>query len=338
MLWSLALLAGACMEYGPQSEEAFNRSGRGVFITCEGNFMWDNASLSYYDPETRQVENNIFLRANGMKLGDVAQSMTLHDGKGYVVVNNSGVIYVIDPDTFRITGLIEEVVSPRYIHFVDEQTAYVTDLYDPRITVVDTRTNRIRSRIDMNGHRSTEQMVQVGKRVFVNCWSYDDKILVVDTRAECLVDSLAVGWQPNSLLLDRNGKLWTATDGRDGEAPALWRIDPATLQIERKFELPADRPPSKLTFDARNNRIYFIARDVWRMETDAESLPTEPFLPYAGTLYYGLGVDPDTAEVYVADAIDYVQHAAVYRFTPDGEAVDTLRVGIIPGSFCFKRP
>ena len=338
MLWSLALLAGACMEYGPQSEEAFNRSGRGVFITCEGNFMWDNASLSYYDPETRQVENNIFLRANGMKLGDVAQSMTLHDGKGYVVVNNSGVIYVIDPDTFRITGLIEEVVSPRYIHFVDEQTAYVTDLYDPRITVVDTRTNRIRSRIDMNGHRSTEQMVQVGERVFVNCWSYDDKLLVVDTRSECLVDSLAVGWQPNSLLLDRNGKLWTATDGRDGEAPALWRIDPATLQIERKFELPADRPPSKLTFDARNNRIYFIARDVWRMEADAEPLPTEPFLPYAGTLYYGLGVDPDTAEVYVADAIDYVQHAAVYRFTPDGEAVDTLRVGIIPGSFCFKRP
>ena len=337
ILWSLALLAGACMEYGPQSEEAFSRSGRGIFITCEGNFMWDNASLSYYDPETREVENDIFLRANGMKLGDVAQSMTLHDGKGYVVVNNSGVIYVIDPSTFRITGLIEEVVSPRYIHFVDGQTAYVTDLYDPRISVVDTRTNRIRTRIDMNGHRSTEQMVQVGNRLFVNCWSYDNKILVVDTQTERLVDSLTVGWQPNSLLLDGNGKLWTATDGRDGEAPALWRIDPATLEIERRFELPADTPPSKLTLDARNNRIYFIARDVWRIEADAESLPATPFLPYAGTLYYGLGVDPDTAELYVADAIDYVQHAAVYRFSPDGQAVDTLRVGIIPGSFCFKR-
>ena len=337
ILWSLALLAGACMEYGPQSEEAFSRSGRGVFITCEGNFMWDNASLSYYDPETREVENDIFLRANGMKLGDVAQSMTLHDGKGYVVVNNSGVIYVIDPATFRITGLIEEVVSPRYIHFVDEQTAYVTDLYDPRISVVDTRTNRIRSRIDMNGHRSTEQMVQVGNRLFVNCWSYDNKILVVDTQTERLVDSLTVGWQPNSLLLDGNGKLWTATDGRDGEAPALWRIDPATREIERRFELPADTPPSKLTLDERNNRIYFIARDVWRIEADAESLPATPFLPYAGTLYYGLGVDPDTAELYVADAIDYVQHAAVYRFSPDGQAVDTLLVGIIPGSFCFKR-
>ena len=337
MLALPALVAGACMEYGPQSEERFDLPGRGVFITCEGNFMWDNASLSYYDPATGAVENNVFLRANGMKLGDVAQSMVLHDGKGYVVVNNSGVIYVIDPATFRITGLIEEVVSPRYIHFVDEKTAYVTDLYDPRITVVDTRTNRIRARIDTDGHKSTEQMVQTGDRVFVNCWSYDDKILVIDTRTESLAGSITVGWQPNSLLLDGNGKLWTATDGRDGEAPALWRIDPATLEIEKKFELPPDTPPSRLTFDARNNRIYFIARDVWRMPADAESLPAEPFLPYAGTLYYGLGVDPDTAEVYVADAIDYVQHAAVYRFSPEGEALDTLRVGIIPGSFCFKR-
>ena len=337
MLALPALVAGACMEYGPQSEESFDLAGRGVFITCEGNFMWDNASLSYYNPSTRQVENTLFLRANGMKLGDVAQSMNLHDGKGYVVVNNSGVIYVIDPDTFRITGLIEEVVSPRYILFVDDRTAYVSDLYDPRITVIDTRTNRIRSRIDMNGHRSTEQMVLADDRVYVNCWSYDNKILVIDTRTEQLVDSLTVGWQPNSLLLDTHGKLWTATDGRDGEAPALWRIDPATLQVERRFELPGDRPPSKLTLDERNDRIYFIARDVWRMSTDAESLPAEPFLPYTGTLYYSVGVDPDTGEVYVADAIDYVQNGVVYRLTPEGRGVDTLRVGIIPGSFCFKR-
>lgn len=79
----------ACMDYGPLHEEPFAQSQRGVFITCEGNFGWDNASLSFYDPAARSVENEIFIRANGMKLGDVAQSMTLHKGRGYVVVNNS---------------------------------------------------------------------------------------------------------------------------------------------------------------------------------------------------------------------------------------------------------
>lgn len=47
------------------------------------------ASLSYYNPEMKHVENEVFARANGMKLGDVAQSMVIHKGVGWIVVNNS---------------------------------------------------------------------------------------------------------------------------------------------------------------------------------------------------------------------------------------------------------
>ena len=36
-------------------------------------FQYGNATLSYYDPETRTVENEVFHRANAFKLGDVAQ-------------------------------------------------------------------------------------------------------------------------------------------------------------------------------------------------------------------------------------------------------------------------
>lgn len=245
----------ACMDYGPLHEEPFAQSQRGVFITCEGNFGWDNASLSFYDPAARSVENEIFIRANGMKLGDVAQSMTLHKGRGYVVVNNSGAVYVIDPATFRVTGVIEGVVSPRYIHFPNDTTAYITDLYDPRITVVDSRSNRIRGRIPMNGHKSTEQMVQWGDEVFVNCWSYDDKILVVDAARETLVDSIEVGPQPSSLVLDRFGKLWTVTDGRTAGIPAaLYRIDAATRRIEQTYTFAAATIPRRSPSTARATR------------------------------------------------------------------------------------
>ena len=74
-----------------------------------------------------------------MKLGDVAQSMTIHDGTAYIVVNNSGIVFGIDPETFRIERVIRGIGSPRYICFNDS-VAYVTSLYEPRIAVVDVAT------------------------------------------------------------------------------------------------------------------------------------------------------------------------------------------------------
>lgn len=61
-----------------------------------------------------------------------------------------------------------------------------------------------------------------------------------------------------------------------------------------------------------------------------------PFIVLDDRPYYGLAVDPVSSDIYVADALDYVQPGKVYRFNPGGEPVDTLTTGINPGSFCFK--
>ena len=55
---------------------------------------------------------------------------------------------------------------------------------------------------------STEQMVQCGDYVYVNCWSYQNRILKIDTRTDKVVDQLTVGIQPTSLVMDKNFKLW----------------------------------------------------------------------------------------------------------------------------------
>ncbi len=340
----LVLALSSCMDYGPAEEEIFDvpRNEPLVFVVCEGNFQYGNASLSLYYPDSRQVENSVFARANGIPLGDVAQSMTVRDGKGYVVVNKSGIVFVIDLRSLKITGSIPGLASPRYIHFVNDTKAYITDLYAGRIAVVNPTTCRITGYISTGDHKSTERMVAWGDYVFTNCWSYDDCILVIDTRTDTVVGEITVGAQPSSMALDRNGKLWCTVDGDYGGAgegtASLVKIDAATRTVERQFDFPVGDSPRSLTIDGAGERLYFINRSVWSMPVDATGLPADPVLPYRGTLYYTLGVDPVGGELYVADAVDYMQAGVVYRLTSGGETLDSFRCGIIPGGFCFVEP
>ena len=340
-----ALLAAACtascMDFGPAPEEHFDSTGHGVFIVNEGNFNYGNASLSYYDPAAQKVENGIFARSNGIPLGDVAQSMTIHGRRGYITVNNSGVIFVIDLTTFRIVGSVDGLTSPRRICFYDEHRAYVTDLYDSRITVFDPATLKITGHIE-TGHASTEGIVACGRFLFVACWSYDDKIIVIDTDDDTVCDTISVGIQPSSLVSDRNGKIWVLTDGGyEGSpygytAPALYRIDAATRRLEKEFAFALGDSATDLQTDAEGQTLYFIRNNVWRMSVDADKLPDEPFIPTDGAVYYGLGIDPATSEIYLSDAADYMQAGTVARYSPTGELLDVFRAGITPNSFAFK--
>ncbi len=343
------------MSYGPMIEERFDLggdfgdgsvvTGRGLFIANEGNFMYGNASLSYYDPERKHVENEVFARANAQKLGDVAHSMTLHGGLGWIVVNNSGVIFAIDPNTFREAGRITGFTSPRCIHFLSDRKAYVTQIWDPRICIVDPESYEITGYIETGmdyESGSTEQMVGYGKYVFTNCWSYQNRILKIDTETDEVVGELVVGIQPASLVLDSNGKLWTVTDGGyEGspygyEAPALYRIDAETFAIEQRFEFPFGAHPSELQLNGPKDKIYWLDDSVWRMDVTAESMPAHPFLETAGTLCYSLTINPVNGDIYVADAIDYVQNGVVLRYSAAGELLDRFGVGITPGAFCWR--
>ena len=346
LLCGLPLLVAGCMKWDYGTTEDFLASGEGLFITNEGNFQYGNASLSYYDPATKTVENEVFRRANGSKLGDVAQSMVIRDGIGWVVVNNSHVIFAIDINTFKEVGRIENLTSPRYIHFLSDEKAYVTQIWDNRIFIVNPKRYEITGYIqvpDMTMESgSTEQMVQYGKYVYCNCWSYQNRIIKIDTETDQVVDELKVGIQPTSLVMDCNNKMWTITDGGyEGspygyEAPSLYRIGPETFTVEKQFKFALGDWPSEVQLNGAGDKLYWINKSIWSMDVDANRVPVRPFLEYSGTIYYGLTVDPVRGDVYVADAIDYQQQGIVYRYSSEGELIDEFYVGVIPGAFCWK--
>jgi YVTN family beta-propeller protein len=321
----------------------------GVFIVNEGNFMFDNSSLSFYDYSTNKVYNNIFLVANGIPLGDVAQSLCFSGDKGYVVVNNSAKIICFNPEDAVLAGRITGFESPRHMLIIDDNKAYVSDLYARKIFIVDPVTCAVTGTIDTDKgsglfyQHSAETMLLHGLRVFAACWSFDNTVLVIDNRTDRVTDSIKVCKQPNSMVIDREGRLWVLSDGGfhgsayGQDTAALSCIDTESLRVLKKLSFPSlDASPVNLVANARADTLYYINTGIYRMPISSSALPAEPLIGGAGKQFYSLGVDPLSSEVYVGDAIDYQQPGLVYRYR-DTELVDSFRTGIIPGEFYFTR-
>ena len=348
------MLMASCMDDDAlwQREVPGVVSSQGVFIINEGNFMYNNASLSYFDTESGNLLNDVFFNTNGLPLGDVATSMTIRDNLGYAVVNNSGRIYIFDINTFEFTGKITGLTSPRYIHFVSDNKAYVSDLYESNITIINPQTHEITGKINVHNpgspflQHTSEQMVQYGRYLFVNSWSYDNKVLVIDTYTDEWIDTIEVAVQPQSMVLDKNNKLWVLSDGGfqgnpyGHEEPGLIRIDAATREIEQIFRFNPDDWPRSLAINGQGDTLWFINRHVFRHPVGSEA-PPERVLEssYDSSFsagYRAIAIDPHSSEIYLADAIDHVQPGRVLRFSPSLTPLDTLKVGIIPGGFCFR--
>jgi DNA-binding beta-propeller fold protein YncE len=295
-----------------------------------------------------KLYNNVFYKANYTKLGDVACSMTIYNDKGYITINNSGKIYVINTRNGRFEGKITGLTSPRYVQILNDTKGYVSDLYLTEITIINpseyqiTKTIDVSSGSDFNQH-STEQMVLFGNWLFIGCWSYDNKILILDVTTDSIVDSIEVAKQPNSLVLDKNNKLWVLSDGGypgssyGQEFAALTKIDAETRKKELVMQFRSlDDSPVELVSNGSGDTLYYILQGIRRMSIADTELPENAFIEMRHNDYYSIAVDPMTSVIYAGDPLDYIQNGLLYRFTSDGELIDSMRVGINPGAFCFK--
>jgi hypothetical protein len=322
---------------------------KGVFISCEGNFMYGNASLSFYDKENKVVYNNIFSGRNRAPLGDVAHSLA-SDGKHlYIVVNNSGKIVAVDPKTLEFRKSVTGLVSPRYIHFVNSSKAYISDLYARRITIFNPSTFEKTGYIDVSDGKvgstkhPTEAFARVGSRVFVSCWAFDNLILVINPENDNVIDSIRVPMQPRKMVVDINNKLWVQCDGNFSgtstgiEKPALIRIDPETLTVEQILRWDvATGYGGDLQINPAKDSLYVVKGDLYKMAVTSRRLPETPLISARKRLFFSLGLDIENGDIYLSDAIDYMQKAMVYRYSANGTAIDSFRVGINPGNFLFN--
>ncbi len=329
------LFLSSCIKDKPPVDNTkVDLTSAGVYIVNEGNFQFGNASVSYYNIADNAVQEDLFKPANNKSLGDVAQSMCIHNDKVYIVVNNSGKIEVADSKTFISQGTVTGLTSPRYFVPISTTKGYVSDLLSNTISIIDLAANAVTGSIPCTGW--TEEMLVSGGKVFV-CNKQRDKVYVINTTSDVISDSISVGYGSNSIKEDKNGKLWVLCNGDDNlkKSAGLYRINPTSLQVEQSFTFSSGSP-WRLKINGSKDTLYYINNGVCVMSISSADLPAQSLIEEGNKKFYGLGIDPLSGVIYVADAMDYVQKSTVYRYQSNGTALSSFKSGIISSDFYFK--
>ena len=306
-----------------------------VFVLNEGNFTFGNASVTYFNPTNGEVWQTIFEASNGVGPGDVAQSLTIVDQTGYLVVNNSQKIEKIDLNTFTVELTGTGFNSPRYLLPFGATFGYVSDLYEDQIYKVRLSSLDIAATIPVNGW--VEKMIVVEDKIWACHKDGNREVLILNPDNDQIESAIPLGVDPNDILLDDKNTIWVCGTK---EAPdyntMLYRIDQSSQQVTDSIEISNDQPIAWLAIDSTNNWVYLLSKTVSRFEISSSQLIEEPFVaPAIGTRFYSIEVAPNTGEVYLGDAKDYLQEGEVLRCATDGTLLGSFSTGIIPGRIVF---
>lgn len=336
------LLLGGCVQ-DPSSlaPSVPTPSATGVYILNEGNFGRSNSTLSYYDLESFRVERDVFFSVNNKVLGDVGNSMVLHGGFGYIIVNNSHKIEIIELATHRNVGTINVGAgkSPRQMVMLNDSTALVTALYDASVLEVDIKNKAVLRRIPV-GANPEGIAIAAGKAFVANSGLGRGRtVSVINLASLSVVRTLVVGDNPVGVQVTPSGFVYIVCVGfyndltnPDDDTPArIAVINPTTDALVDSVALGGHGYEIAISMDGKGYAPTTLG--VVTVDTRIHRA-TGVFKPGE---FYSIGIEEVSGDIYLADAKNYIQPGTVFVYAPDGRLRTQFDVGLIPGTFAFKR-
>ena len=334
LIFYLALFSCKSDDNGP---EIVDVTGSTVLILNEGNFNFGNASISLYNSEDKTVDNKVFQsNNNGRPIGDVVQSAVQFYDEVFLVVNNSSKVEILGSTTFKFSGSIQGFNSPRYIQLIHDSKAYVSDLYEDKIYIINPTAKKIVKTIETKGW--IEEMVMVGSKIFA-CHVDSNQIWVFDSNTDQILAKIPTHNQPQYIEKDKNNSIWVScTGGFSGDKSALYKINSTTLTTELVLEGDSLYKIGEIEMNSSKDELNYLGPDgLYVVSIKSTALPIIPKIQKNSRLFYSLSINPLNNDIYITDAIDYQQKGVVYRYDLNGSQLDAFKVGIIPGDILFLK-
>lgn len=332
----------------------------GFYLLNEGNMGMNRASLDMFNYRTGIYTQDIYSERNPdvvKEMGDVGNDLKIYGNKLYAVINCSNKVEVMDKWTAKRIKKID-IPNCRYLAFYKDK-AYVSSYagpvaIDPNAEIgfvaeIDTATLEITRKVTV-GYQPEEMVVHDGKLYVANSGgyrvpNYDHTVSVVDLESFTEIKKIDVGINLLRMAIDRQGDIYVSSRGDYyNTSPNLFVIDSKTDKVTHQLDIPVME--MKMVGDS----LYYYSV-AWSYITNSNTITYGIFnsktkqvvsdkIITDGTdkrimIPYGLEVNPQTREIYICDAQNYVVTGYIYCFSPEGKMRWKTPAGNIPGHFAF---
>ena len=339
---------------------------RGFYLVNEGNMGSNKCTLDYFDYFTGLYARNFYAERNPnviKELGDVGNDIGIYGSKLYVVVNCSHKVEVLDSHTGTRLGQVD-IPNCRYVRFYRGK-AYVSSyvgpvLIDPdapkgAVYEVDTTSLKVTRKVSV-GYQPEEMEIVDDYMYVANSGgyrvpNYDNTVSVIQMVDFKQVQQIPVGINLHRLKKDRYNKLWVTSRGDYQSRPSRMYV----LDKRRGYNqmIVTDTLPFGVSNMAiRGDSLYFYSTE-WNNYTQSNTitygivdvrtkqLVSNNFITDGTekeiTIPYGIAVHPETGDILVTDAKNYVSSGTLYCFDRLGRKKWSVRTGDIPAHITFLK-
>lgn len=339
---------------------------RGFYLVNEGNMGSNKCTLDYFDYFTGLYARNFYAERNPnviKELGDVGNDIGIYGSKLYVVVNCSHKVEVLDSRTGSRLGQVD-IPNCRYVRFYRGK-AYVSSyvgpvLIDPdapkgAVYEVDTTSLKVTRKVSV-GYQPEEMEIVDDYMYVANSGgyrvpNYDNTVSVIQMVDFKQVQQIPVGINLHRLKKDRYNKLWVTSRGDYQSRPSRMYV----LDKRRGYNqmIVTDTLPFGVSNMAiRGDSLYFYSTE-WNNYTQSNTitygivdvrtkrLVSHNFITDGTekeiTIPYGIAVHPETGDILVTDAKNYVSSGTLYCFDRLGRKKWSVRTGDIPAHITFLK-
>ncbi|WP_341222283.1 YncE family protein [Polaribacter atrinae] len=333
---------------------------KGFYLLNEGNMSMNKAALDYMDFETGIYEKEVFRTENPEEvggLGDVGNDMGIYGSKLYVVVNASNKVEVLDANTRKKIKQIN-IDNCRYINFYKGKaylSTYLGVIGDPnavngKIMEIDTTSLSVTRSVNVG--RQPEELVVHNDKIYVansggySPPNYESTVSVIDIASFEETKRIEVGINLHRMQMDSEGDLYVSSRGDYYETPSkLFVVDTEIDEVKTSFDLAV----GNMTISDDIMYIYstefsFFTGEITvsynLLDTKTETILQDSFITEDSKdliqVPYGIEINPETKDILITDAKDYVTPGKLYCFSSEGVLKWSVETGDIPNKVVFK--